>query len=34
MDKQEEVMWAKDKIGFQELALSEMKQNTKTQTNG
>jgi hypothetical protein len=30
MDKQEETMWAKDKICFQQLALSEMKQNTNT----
>jgi hypothetical protein len=30
MDKQEEVMWAKDKICFQHLALNEMKQNTNT----
>jgi hypothetical protein len=30
MDKQEEVMWAKDKICFQRLVLNEMKQNTNT----
>jgi hypothetical protein len=30
MDKQEEIMWAQDKICFQQLVLSEMKQNTNT----
>jgi hypothetical protein len=30
MDKEEEIMWAKDKICFQHLALNEMKQSTNT----
>jgi hypothetical protein len=30
MDKQEETMWARDKICFQHIALNEMKQNTNT----
>ena len=30
MDKQEEIMWAKDKICFQHLALNEMKHSTNT----